>query len=210
MTAQTSSVIAAVVRLLTGASVCWTGCRPERGQRIYVGNHTSHVDSLLIWCALPPAIRVLTRPVGAGDYWGSSHPARQLLTRCFGAVLIERGCAAAAERERQVGTLLAAMGDAYSLIIFPEGTRGDGPGIAPFKSGLYHLSLRRPGLELVPVHLDNVHRILPKGEILPVPMACRVTFGPPFALHPAEPKALFLERAREAVRRLSQTGSAPC
>jgi 1-acyl-sn-glycerol-3-phosphate acyltransferase len=205
MKAQASSAVAGVVRLLTGASVCWKGCRPELRQRIYFANHTSHVDSLLVWCALPPAIRILTRPVGARDYWGNSHPARGLLTRFFGAVLIDRDCSCPVERERQVETLLNAMGESYSLILFPEGTRGAGPGIAPFRSGLYHLSLRRPGLELVPVHLDNVWRLLPKGEVLPVPMACRVTFGPSITLGPAEPKARFLERAREAVWQLSQT-----
>ena len=210
MNAPASSVIAVVVRLLTGASVCWAGCRPELRQRVYFGNHTSHVDSLLVWSALPPAIRVLTRPVGAGDYWGGPNPARRLLTRFFGAVLINRDCSGTAERERQVETLLNALGHRYSLILFPEGTRGDGPGIAPFKSGLYYLSLRQPGLELMPVSLDNVRRILPKGEVLPVPMTCRVTFGSPMTLGAAEPKGAFLERAREAVRRLSPREDTAC
>jgi len=88
MNAPASSVIAGTVQLLTGASVCWVGCHPEPRQRVYFGNHTSHVDSLLVWSALPPAIRILTRPVGAGDYWGGPNPARRLLTRFFGAVLI--------------------------------------------------------------------------------------------------------------------------
>jgi 1-acyl-sn-glycerol-3-phosphate acyltransferase len=210
MNGPASSVIAGAVRLLTGASVRWVGCRPEPRQRIYFGNHTSHVDGLLLWSALPPEIRVLARPVAAGDYWSGTYPARRLLMRLFGAVLVARDNAGPAERERQVETLLQAMGEWYSLILFPEGTRGAGPGIAPFKSGLYHLSLRRPGLELVPVHLDNVRRILPKGERLPVPMTCGVTFGPPVVLGAAEPKEAFLERAREAVRRLAPREEAPC
>jgi 1-acyl-sn-glycerol-3-phosphate acyltransferase len=210
MNAPASSVVASAVRLLTGATVRWVDCRPEPRQRIYFGNHTSHVDAALVWSALPPEIRVLTRPVAAGDYWGRANPARRLVARLSGAVLIERDNPGPAERERQIGAILDAMGERGSLIVFPEGTRGAGPDIAPFKSGLYYLSLRRPGLELVPVHLDNVGRILPKGEVLPVPMACCVTFGPPIALGAGEPKDVFLERAREAVRRLAPRKEAPC
>jgi 1-acyl-sn-glycerol-3-phosphate acyltransferase len=210
MNAPVSSVIAGAVRLLTGATVRWIGCRPEPRQRVYFGNHTSHVDAPLIWSVLPAEIRVLTRPVAAGDYWGGTNPARRLVRRLSGAVLVERDNPGPAERERQIAALLDAMGRRCSLVMFPEGTRGAGPDIAPFKSGLYHLSLHRPGLELVPVHLDNVRRILPKGEVLPVPMACCVTFGPPITLGDDEPRGVFLERAREAVRRLRPREEALC
>lgn len=210
MNAPAVTIIASAVRLLTGARVRWAGCRPEPRQRVYFGNHTSHVDAALVWSALPPEIRLLTRPVAAGDYWGGANPVRRLVARLSGAVLVARDNPGPAERVRQIEAVVDAMGERRSLIMFPEGTRGAGPGIAPFKSGLYHLCLRKPGLELVPVHLDNVHRILPKGEILPVPMACRVTFGPPIVLGDGEPKEAFLERARDAVRRLMPREEAPC
>jgi len=210
MSALGTAVLAGAVRLLTGATIRWVGCRPEARQRVYFGNHTSHVDAPLVWSALPTAIRAFTRPVGAGDYWGGTNPARRLVTRLSGAVLVERDNPGSAERERQIEAIVDAMGERCSLILFPEGTRGAGPDIAPFKSGLYHLSRRRPGLELVPVHLDNVRRILPKGEVLPVPMACCVTFGPPITLGAGELKEVFLERAREAVRQLKPREETPC
>jgi 1-acyl-sn-glycerol-3-phosphate acyltransferase len=96
------------------------------------------------------------------------------------------------------------MENRYSIIVFPEGTRGSGEEIAPFKSGLYHLCRQKPELELVPVYLDNMNRILPKGELLPVPMLSRVIFGRPMALEPGEPKPAFLERARAAIRELRE------
>ncbi len=71
-----------------------------------------------------------------------------------------------------------------------------------FKSGLYYLAKKRPDLELVPVHIDNMNRILPRGEFLPVPLLSCITFGPPIWLEANEPKTDFLHRAREAVRRL--------
>lgn len=98
--------------------------------------------------------------------------------------------------------LLEALGQGDSLIIFPEGTRGRGDEIAPFKSGMYHLWTRRPDVQFVPVYLANLNRVLPKGEVLPVPFISRVVFGPPLA--PAaktgsETKESFLKEAREAL-----------
>jgi 1-acyl-sn-glycerol-3-phosphate acyltransferase len=95
------------------------------------------------------------------------------------------------------------LGDTDSLILFPEGTRGSGDQLAPFKSGLYHLSRARPDVEIVPVHIENLNRVLPKGESIPVPMISRITFGPAMRLEQDEPKDAFLERAQAAVERLA-------
>ena len=94
------------------------------------------------------------------------------------------------------------MGDRYSLIVFPEGTRSLDGEVGPFKSGLYHLSQLRPDVELVPVYLENLNRILPKGESLPVPMMSRVTFGPAFSFSGRDDKVEFLLKAREALMQL--------
>ena len=64
-----------------------------------------------------------------------------------------------------------------SLIIFPEGTRNPERLPGPFKSGLFHLANRFPNAELVPVYLENLHRIMPKGTFFPVPLICTVRFG---------------------------------
>jgi 1-acyl-sn-glycerol-3-phosphate acyltransferase len=86
--------------------------------------------------------------------------------------------------------------------VFPEGGRNSGPDIGEFKSGLYYLNKKRPDLELIPVYLDNMNRILPRGEVLPVPLLTSIRFGPPMWLEHKEPKTTFLRRAREAVCRL--------
>ncbi len=71
--------------------------------------------------------------------------------------------------------------------------------MAPFKSGLYYLCRQKPGVQLIPAYLENLNRILPKGEFLPVPFISRLTFGLPLAFDPDEPKNDFLTRARDAV-----------
>lgn len=191
------------VRLLCGASARWVGSRPEPRQRIYCANHTSHLDAVTIWAALPPELRAVTRPVAAADYWRSG-VRRFLAEQVFRAVLIERGAEAsdAERRERARGAVemtAAEMADGDSLILFPEGTRGPGEELLPFKSGIYHLCKLYPGVEIVPAYLHNLSRVLPKGEFAPVPLLASVTFGPPFHLGADEDKDVFLARLRSAI-----------
>src|SRR5690348_16729398 len=84
--------LARLARLIAGASVRWTAPPgPPDVQRVYFGNHTSHLDFILIWSALPAAARARTRPIAGADYWGRGRVRRYLATRVFRAVLIERG-----------------------------------------------------------------------------------------------------------------------
>jgi len=190
-------VLAALVRLLTGASVRWVNCEPDPRQRVYFANHTSHLDMLVLWAALPKEIRDLTRPVAARDYWEVGRVRRYLASKVFHSVLIDRFHIT--KHNNPLDLVLGAMGDRNSVILFPEGGRNPGPDVGEFKCGLYHLSKAKPNLELVPVYIENLNRILPKGEFLPVPLLSSITFGPAIRLMENEPKAVFLQRAREAV-----------
>ena len=198
--------LASACRLMSGATAEWR-CDPySDAQRIYFANHSSHLDFVVIWSTLPPTCRRRTRPVAGRDYWGRSAIRRYLAGRVFRAVLIDRREAGA---EHDVGAARAAvermaseMGRSDSLIVFPEGTRSVDGEIGAFRSGLYHLSRARPDAELVPVHLENLNRILPKGETLPVPMLSRVIFGPAVSTTVDEAKEVFLARARDALVQL--------
>jgi 1-acyl-sn-glycerol-3-phosphate acyltransferase len=194
------------VRLATGARVRWDGCEPEARQRIYFANHTSHLDAVVLWGALPAPIRARTRPVAGRDYWERGALRRWLSRRVFRVVLVDRGTPADASRvaaaQATIDALVEAIQSGDSLIVFPEGTRGDGGEVGPFKSGVYHLAVRVPGIELVPAYMENLNRILPKGEVLPVPLVGSIVFGPPLRLQDGEEKAAFLARSRDAVSRL--------
>lgn len=201
-----AAALAAVCRLISGASVQWH-CDPNTdAQRIYFGNHSSHLDFIVIWSALPRRLRRFARPVAGRDYWEHGALRRYLAGQVFRAVLIDRGHTgtdeASAAARASVQRMADEMGDRNSLIVFPEGTRSLNGEVGAFKSGLYHLARLRPDTELIPVHLENLNRILPKGEMLPVPMLSRVVFGP--RLHPdaAEDKHEFLAKARAALIQL--------
>jgi 1-acyl-sn-glycerol-3-phosphate acyltransferase len=212
--------MAAGVRLVCGIVTQWR-CDPDAAaQRIYFANHSSHLDFVVIWSALSPGLRAHVRPVAGRDYWERDVVRRYLARDMFRAVLIDRPatpkpsqtngeggspptvdpCASA---RAAVERMADAMGDRDSLILFPEGTRSTNGEIGQFKSGLYYLSRLRPDAELIPVHVENLNRILPKGEVLPVPMISRVVFGPSVSCA-AEDKQDFLDAARDALLQLGR------
>ncbi|MBA4150262.1 MAG: 1-acyl-sn-glycerol-3-phosphate acyltransferase [Verrucomicrobia bacterium] len=198
-----ADLFAGIIKLVSGANPRWVGCNPEERQRIYFANHTSHLDAVVLWATLPMSLRIRTRPVAAQDYWTKSKMRFYLASKVFRAVLIEREKVSL--KNNPLDLLLKALQQGDSLIIFPEGTRGNGRDIQPFKSGLYHLAKKMSDVEFVPVHIDNMNRILPKGEVLPVPLLSCVSFGESLRLADKESKSDFLERARLAIVDLKQS-----
>lgn len=192
----TGRLIAGFARLVTGVYGVWSGCQPSLTQRVYFANHSSHGDFVLIWTVLSGASRKHTRPVAAADYWDVPGFRRFIGKHVFKALLIERKGAA--------NSALAAMTEALEggdfLIIFPEGTRNTGDeALLPLRAGIYHLARACPDVEFVPVWIDNISRVMPKGEILPVPLLCSVIFGEPIQLEADEQRAAFVDRARDAL-----------
>jgi 1-acyl-sn-glycerol-3-phosphate acyltransferase len=193
----TAKALIVFVRGLTAVRAEWQQ-EPKLTPRVYFANHGSHADFVLIWSVLPPALRSRTRPVAAADYWLKGFVRRCLAASVFRSVLIDRTRRDETTDPIAVMATALALGD--SLIFFPEGTRNtsDAP-LLPFKSGLYRLAQARPGIELVPVWIENLNRVLPKGELVPVPLLCTVTFGRPMRLRDDESQPLFLDRARQAL-----------
>ena len=189
-------VLSFLARLITGAQGHWLGCPPKAEQRIYFANHQSHFDWVLIWAALPRDLRAMTRPIAARDYWTSTKLKHWITREIFNAVYVNRQ---RTDDEDPLEPLMAALRSGDSLVIFPEGTRGNKPEPAAFKAGLYHLAEAFPDVPLIPCWIANVQRVMPKGEVVPVPILCSVTFGAPLALQPGEDKRAFLARARDAV-----------
>lgn len=201
MEAAVASMIAGGTRALTGLQVRWLGCKPGRARRIYFANHTSHLDFVIVWAALPPWLRMMTRPVAGGDYWRDGLR-RYLAERVFRSVFVERNCPD--RSDNPVAPVLQALDHGDSIILFPEGTRGTGEELLPFKSGIFHIVSQLPGMELVPVWMGNACRVLPKGAFLPLPLICSVTFGAPTMIERNEEKTAFLSRLRQSLLELQR------
>ena len=190
-----------LTRLLVGAYPQWEGCKPSKRQRIYFANHTSHLDTIVIWTSLPSILRRHTRPVAAKDYWEKGVLRRRIALEELNVVLVDRR---RTEHANPLDPLREALQEGSSLIIFPEGTRRPQPLPSPFKSGIWRLMREFPDVELIPVYIENLHRAMPKGVLIPVPTVCSVRFGAPLPHHPEDLKEAFLERARNAIVELSQ------
>lgn len=201
-TTLTINVLALIARLLSGASVRWIDSQPDPCQRVYFANHTSHLDALVLWSVLPAEVRARTRPVAAKDYWTAGWLRNYGATKVFNAILIDR--TEVKVHQSPVDLMIREIGNRDSLIVFPEGGRGLGNEVGEFKSGLYYLCKKRPDLEAIPVYIENMNRILPRGSVLPVPLLTCITFGPPIWLEAGEIKTDFLTRARQAVLKLKE------
>jgi 1-acyl-sn-glycerol-3-phosphate acyltransferase len=200
-------VIILFARVVTGVRGNWAGGMPSAARRVYFANHASHGDFILIWAVIPARYRIDTRPVAAADYWGASRLRRFLSERVLRAVLIDR------KRTDPGASPVDQMAEALeasSLIMFPEGTRNTtDAALLPFKSGLFRLAKACPEAEIVPVWIANLNRVLPKGEFLPVPLLCTVTFGAPLRVMETEDSAAFLDRARSALLALAPRKDRP-
>lgn len=187
-----------LVRMATGVRVVgavegWTG-KPC----VFFANHGSNLDALVIWAALPREIRENTSPVAARDYWTKNAIRRWISGKIFHAVLLNRK-GRPDDRSHPLQGVFDTLENGRSIIIFPEGTRSPDGTLNDFKPGIFHIRKRFPGCAMIPVSLQNLNRILPKGQTLPVPLIGRITVHPPLAEAADESRAEFLAKARAAV-----------
>ena len=184
-------------RAITAVRADWKGIEPVPRQRVYFANHTSNADMPMIWSVLPPALRRTVRPVAAADYWLKNKLRAFVGPEVFNCVLIDRRPEV---DDKPLDKIIAALDEGSSLIIFPEGNRNmtDDP-LLPFKAGLYNMGKARPDVDLVPTWVANLTEIMPKGEVIPLPLICTVTFGEPIHVKEGESKDAFLKRASEAL-----------
>lgn len=202
-----STAIVLFAKFVTAVRSIWEGVEPVPAKRVYFANHTSNGDFVLIWAVLPPRLRHQTRPVAASDYWLKSGLRAFVGREVFNAVLIDRN--PETRDADPIELMTEALDDGSSLILFPEGKRNSGAdALLPFKTGLFHLATQRPDVDLVPVWIENLNHVMPKGEIFPIPLICTVRFGAPLRLLPDEDKQVFLDRAQSALLTLKDEGAA--
>lgn len=165
-------------------------------QYIIVANHNSHFDSVAIVAALPNHKFQKTRTVAAGDYFGKYSLTRGLMKFFFHAILINRE--QKPNEPSALDVLDAELKKGYSLILFPEGTRGTTGVMQDFRMGVAVLLKNNPDIPFIPVYLDGFGKVLPKNKYLIVPLVCKVRFGEPIYPNKGDVNEI-LENVREAV-----------
>lgn len=165
------------VFLLIGVAV--KGREHLRGGRpfILLSNHNSHMDTLVLLSLMPLRDLRWVRPVAAADYFCASRATGFFVSLLFNILPIQRKPVPGADSPIEV--MASALQAGQSLILYPEGTRGKPEEMSRFHSGAARLMERFPDVPVLPVYLDGMGRILPKGEPIPVPFIGRVNIGAP-------------------------------
>ena len=191
------NILRLFARFITAVRPVWQGIEPVPKQRVYFANHTSNGDMPMIWSCLPPAMRRSVRPVAAADYWLKNKVRAFVGPEVFNCVLVDRRPEV---KDKPMDKIIAALDEGSSLIIFPEGNRNmGGDPLLPFKAGLSNMGVARPNVDLVPTWVANLNTIMPKGEVIPLPLICTVTFGEPIHVKEGESLEDFLKRASDAL-----------
>ncbi|MBL7215083.1 MAG: 1-acyl-sn-glycerol-3-phosphate acyltransferase [Phycisphaerae bacterium] len=197
MTELLAKIILYLCRLVSGVQVEIRDVDLFSGTVIFYANHSSHLDAMVILSLLPEERRKKTFIVGSKKYWQANAIRRYISNSVFRTVMIDRA------GESNTSGAFAALSEMSkvleqdcSIIIFPEGTRSSEGTISDFKRGIYHIAKKNSDIKLVPVYLENMNRIMPKGELIIIPLLGRVVFGKSITLLEGEDKEAFLARAR--------------
>jgi 1-acyl-sn-glycerol-3-phosphate acyltransferase len=169
------------------------------GPVIIASNHASHLDAPVVLAALPPDLRRRVAVAAAADYFFARPPLGALVGLLLNAFPFQRTGVA-------VGALAACRrlaGDGWSLLLFPEGTRSTTGAIAPFRPGIGRLAVDL-NLPVVPVRVDGLHAVLPKGARWPRRGRVTVAFGPPLRVEPGADPAEAARRVEAVVRALGR------
>jgi 1-acyl-sn-glycerol-3-phosphate acyltransferase len=185
-----------LARVFTGADVSGREHLPTRGPAIVAANHNSHVDTLLLLSMFPAGTLRKVRPAAAADYFLKDPMMSWFSRHVIGIVPVARNRAGSGEDVLAPAREALAAGDI--VVIFPEGTRGPGSDdMGRLKSGVARLAESFPEAPVTPVWIQGAGRVLPKGEVVPVPMNCAVIVGPPIRWEGK--RATFMEALREAL-----------
>lgn len=196
-----SFILRKAICFITGTRSFWTDKQPTSIQKIYYTNHTSHIDFILLWSSLPREIREVTRPVAGGDYWHKTRLRRFIISDVFQGIMIS------SNNPDSLFNVKVALNAGHSVIFFPEGTRNldSNHALLPFKSGLFHLSQAFPEIDILPVWIENVNRVMPKGTFIPLPILSNIYFGTPLSREiKTVNKDKFLQEARTMLINLSK------
>ncbi len=165
------------LRIIVGVKYINKEVISKEDQFIIVSNHNSHLDTMALMSSLSFRQLSKTHPIAAGDYFGDS-VTKSFITRLFtNAILIRR--TKDGSSENPIDMMSRALSEGRSLILFPEGSRGEPEKMQEFKKGIGILLQKHPNIKYIPVYMRGMGKVLPKGEKLLVPFDTYVMFGEP-------------------------------
>ena len=170
-------VLRPFLRLFCGVRVAGRENIDVTGPSVIIANHNSHFDTLFLFYILPVLRIRKTHAVAAKDYFSRSRILFALASLLFSPVWLDRG--KQPRGNNPLKEMEHRLAEGHSVILFPEGTRGQPGEMQHFKSGLGRLIANHPDIPIVPVVLLGPERVLPKGRIVPLPLHGEIIISPP-------------------------------
>lgn len=185
------------LRIIVGVKFDKTDFLKELNQFVIVANHNSHLDTITLLAALPASIIHKVKPVAAGDYFGKNRFTKALSSYFINAVLIDRKGMKENPENAPIPRMIEELQIGNSLILFPEGTRGNPEELQPFKRGIGLVLSKKSEVPYIPAFLTGMGKNLPKGGFIPVPFNSTVRFGKPCLVKSDDSKEIIIQMQQD-------------
>ncbi len=192
-----SFLIRLFLKLIVGVKFDTAKFLLNEKQFIIVANHNSHLDTMTLLSSLPSKIIHKVKPVAAGDHFGKTRLKGKLTSFFVNALLIKRGRDKNNPDNDPINRMLKELDKGYSLILFPEGSRGEPEKEQALKKGIGLILSQRPDIKFVPAYMKGMGKAMPKGDSLIVPFNSSLIFG--------IPTKIVSENVDEIVKQIEQT-----
>ncbi len=182
-------VLRNMLRVILGVKFGESVFLKDYGQFIIIANHNSHLDTMSLMASLPGNIIHKVKPVAAMDYFGGTRFKAWMSNYFINTLLISRSPGNASP----VHQMMEALDKGYSLIVFPEGSRGNPEVMQPLKRGIGVVLAQRPDIPYIPVFMTGMGKAMPKGDPLIVPHVVKIAFGKPALVKSADSVAIMAQ-----------------
>ncbi|MEX0832914.1 MAG: lysophospholipid acyltransferase family protein [Actinomycetota bacterium] len=168
------------------------------GPVMFFSNHSSHLDASLILCSLPPEWREKTAVGAAADYFFDAWWKSAGTSLVYNAFPIERS-----SRRSVTDAARELVGQGYSLVVFPEGTRSPDGWMQRFRLGASRLCIDLQ-IPAVPIGIRGAYSAMPRGSTWPLRgrLPVSVRFGTAVVPEPNEDHRSFSKRLTQGVSSL--------
>lgn len=182
-----------LLRLFLGVLLTKRLTLPAQKACIIVANHNSHLDTIAILSLLPAHQIHRVHPVAAADHFGKTTWQAKCANFFINTLLIPRKRPKTQESPDPFALMLDALDQGKSLVLFPEGTRGQPEQLGTFKKGIGYLLAARPTVAYIPVFTKGLGDSLPKGSRILLPFLSQVRIGTPQYAHSQCPEQIVEE-----------------
>ncbi len=194
-----SFLLRGFLKIIVGAKFSKADFLLEEEQFIIVANHNSHLDTMTILASLPSKIIHKVKPVAAADHFGKTKLKEKLTNFFVNTLLIQRKRDKENPENDPINKMIKTLDDGYSLLIFPEGTRGEPEISQPLKPGVALVLSSRPKVKYVPAYMKGMGKAMPKSDNLILPYNSTLIYGEPTSIENVESEKILSQIQRDFI-----------